>query len=693
MKKQLAHKIVLIGTWLVAVNATSCVTEVETIEVPDHATLIEDSRIMGEIFNARPDKTERSMHIDLTDDRQYRFVRNRLLASGKTPQNSPHLFELVEQGHEGKTSAINAAPETATIDSDKESAGQTQSITATTWCGHFLLLEEKVNNADTQFTPSAIMSCFDGTSYSYLDGAVYRKEDQSGNAYTFLKSNSANDYGNGRNLLVELGPTLFGAIDDADKMLRFESMAIAEKNNISHVTYALVETMGPGGQIPGVPHPICPSCFITVPSLKVEHPKKIINSKSDPNYYDFFNGTNIKGKNPYAIRPYSWYPDYEGLTIGGTPYGDRVRVCLERGYAAQLYGQIDCDYATVSDVNGQLLPFMTPYTGIAAMSPTLSMDGALRMDSQAYWPVPKYEYNHRYVPIKGSFEMFYPGNGACTIDSFDETNTQAQLVLYEDGGFCQAGKSGASIGTSLAQAMQVDPNGLRSTFNMLGDFGGDCYWSANSKRSHFYAMVYAKTKGAPNCGARFTTRKVTPLDFLKTCFAEGTEIRRTDGKLMPVEQFHTGDKVIANGNGLALTVTGVVTGTERNDLINLYDNHGHDLFVTEMHPIVTVHKGVVKAIDLKEGDEVMTESGPAILTAVQRVAYDRPVYNLSLGTTEELARAGKENRTMFAEGYLVGDNEMQIDVETAPKPRPAKIASVWERDYQFDKAKAAKTGR
>lgn len=715
MKRCISYPVGLAGMTVLAMSSAGCAAG-ETFDAPDKATLAEDSRTMAKIFESRADKeTKPFMDIDLTDERQYRFVRNRLLASGNTPETSPHLFEILEARHHGKQPPVDETAAQAVANSEKDAIA-TQSATTTSFCGHFLLLEEYTNNTHTVFRPDVVMSCFGGASYAYVDGIAFVTPDIQGSNYSVLAQNSIEQYNGGRSVVLQLGtPTqanpqesevyfdddpndTLGILEDPNKTFVLDSLAIAEKNGVQHFTYATVQTMGPGGPIVSDNQS---KSFRPIQSIKLDHPTKVINSTNDPHWFDFYCGTNLSGKNPYKLKTYKNYPDYEAgfsytcpsiLPAPGSPLPkpppgavDRVRVCLERGYTSAAFGQIDCDYAAVQDSAGQLFPFKYPFTGMAATSPNSMATGELKMNNAAYWPtLPKYEANTRYIPVKGSVELNYPGS--CVIDSYDTAFTQAELVLYEDGGFCGAGKNGDAIGSTLWEAMTTEASGVRANFNMLGNFGGNCYGSSNTKRMHFYAIVYAKTKGVGGtvCGNRYMTTRVTPVDFFKSCFAEGTEIRRADGTLLPVEQFRKGDKVIANSSGLALTVTGFVAGTESNPIVNLYDNLGHDLFVTEEHPIVTRHKGVVKAGDLVEGDEVMTEDGPAVLTAVQRVAYDRQVFNLSLGTPDELARAGKDNRTMFAEGYLVGDNEMQTEVDRALKPRREKIASVWERDYQYD---------
>lgn len=124
--------------------------------------------------------------------------------------------------------------------------------------------------------------------------------------------------------------------------------------------------------------------------------------------------------------------------------------------------------------------------------------------------------------------------------------------------------------------------------------------------------------------------------------------------------------------------------------MNLFDEDGHDLLLTKTHPVMTADRGIVQAGSLKVGDAVVTEHGIRRLMHVARVEYNRGVYNFALGTAEELATVGLEGRTMFADGFLVGDDRMQFETErsvaAAAVPK-REISARWRADYEIARAR------
>jgi hypothetical protein len=87
--------------------------------------------------------------------------------------------------------------------------------------------------------------------------------------------------------------------------------------------------------------------------------------------------------------------------------------------------------------------------------------------------------------------------------------------------------------------------------------------------------------------------------------------------------------------------------------------------------------------------QVETEDGIASVVEVERVPYDGAVYNLSVGTPEEIAMVSAANRTMFAGGIRVGDNEMQFDMERQSVRESARreLSPAWETDRKHSQAR------
>ena len=107
--------------------------------------------------------------------------------------------------------------------------------------------------------------------------------------------------------------------------------------------------------------------------------------------------------------------------------------------------------------------------------------------------------------------------------------------------------------------------------------------------------------------------------------------------------------------------------------------------VTETHPMLKDTGSVIAANKLVVGDHVLTQRGPTTLVSVERVKYDGRVFNFVLGTEDEVAAVGSDHRTLFANGFLVGDNVMQHQLEERSKPSRAetlaRLPRAWLGDY------------
>jgi hypothetical protein len=189
-------------------------------------------------------------------------------------------------------------------------------------------------------------------------------------------------------------------------------------------------------------------------------------------------------------------------------------------------------------------------------------------------------------------------------------------------------------------------------------------------------------------------QNIENLDWRNACLAEGTRVTKADGSQVPVEQVKVGDKLLSNGKGLALTVTTVSRGGESKPIVKLRDEKGGEVMVTQTHPMLTATRGVVQAGELKVGDALLTRTGSAKLVGVERMAYAGQVYNFALGTQEELAQAPAEARTLYANGYLVGDSQMQSTLEKQRTQDTREVLSrlngAWHEDFRRHQARTAR---
>ena len=114
-----------------------------------------------------------------------------------------------------------------------------------------------------------------------------------------------------------------------------------------------------------------------------------------------------------------------------------------------------------------------------------------------------------------------------------------------------------------------------------------------------------------------------------------------------------------------LQVADRILGTERSPMVRIEDERGRSLLLTENHPIDVVGRGMVLAKHLKAGDKVTTKDGPSALVSVDRKEYTGTVYNLKVGSRSEMQTLAKDQTTMYANGFLVGDAQVQGDYESA----------------------------
>lgn len=142
-----------------------------------------------------------------------------------------------------------------------------------------------------------------------------------------------------------------------------------------------------------------------------------------------------------------------------------------------------------------------------------------------------------------------------------------------------------------------------------------------------------------------------------SCLAEGTQITLTDGRVEPIETLEADARVLTNQDGQAMTVYATYQG-EEDFMIRLVTDSGREVLITDSHPVVLVD-GIVLAGEIAPGDLVRTIDGPESVVSAGRVAYHGVVRNLSVGTPADGVPITSHNTTFFANGFLVGDNEMQ----------------------------------
>lgn len=182
-----------------------------------------------------------------------------------------------------------------------------------------------------------------------------------------------------------------------------------------------------------------------------------------------------------------------------------------------------------------------------------------------------------------------------------------------------------------------------------------------------YGLDYWVSKTLSNNPDQFAPDHVyDDMKITNSCLAAGTQIQMADGSFTAIESIASGDHVYNSFSQAAkeLTVTDTAVGFELEPMVRLQADSGHSVLMTEMHPVQTPDRGIVLAKDLKTGDAVITVDGVSSLRDVSREAFDGKVYNLKVGTTAEKASlSDKEQTLVYANGFLVGDGQVQSKYE------------------------------
>jgi hypothetical protein len=155
---------------------------------------------------------------------------------------------------------------------------------------------------------------------------------------------------------------------------------------------------------------------------------------------------------------------------------------------------------------------------------------------------------------------------------------------------------------------------------------------------------------------------IPQMYIIQGCYAAGTEITLADGTtVMAVEDFSGNqDEYVVDGDGRRRLVGGTTAGSEPKPMIRLKTDQGHDLLLTEGHPVIKADGEPVKAKALTVGQAVRTLKGHATLTEVSLETYAGRVHNLVLAPVDQSSHLPpEEGSTLYAGGILTGDGQMQ----------------------------------
>ena len=501
----------------------------------------------------------------------------------------------------------------------------------TLWCDHYLLMNPPSGGGGPTMTyePYVRVSCHGGANYVYADIVAYNVNTAETDSQ-LVASNSGEEYEGGTEF-ISVGTSATLNVTEG-RLLRLESLALAVDDvsgrDVSSYTVARTSiSMNETG------------------SFTLIHPREIVQN-----------------------------------TLA------EVLMC-------QLRGGSDCDYAVAGyNSAGQLVAYPPTPTGVAAAR----ADAPGTLNPNDYWAFGQpFNAQRLYVPIRVDIVAGVRNYLQCTVDHY----TYAKVKMHTG--------EGDSCANSVDFLSKLPVGKYQATFNYLSDVSYNlngnnttgCPTSLILNKSTVFAFVVigkAKCRNPDGTYSLFPFTKTQTIDgrnlkqrkifYRNSCMAEGTQVQLEDGRVVPVEQVKQGDKVRSGASDTVLTVTDVARGNELAPFVQLRDSAGHEVTLTEMHPVIKANGEVVAAQTLKVKDTVRTDKGTATLTSVTRVPVEgKRVFNLKLGTDAELATVGKQGRTLFAGGFLVGDMSMQVELER-PEQKPvdvlARLPKAWHQDFK-----------
>lgn len=189
------------------------------------------------------------------------------------------------------------------------------------------------------------------------------------------------------------------------------------------------------------------------------------------------------------------------------------------------------------------------------------------------------------------------------------------------------------------------------------------------------------------------------MQFVKSCLAKGSLITLANGQKVAIETIKVGDTVLGSSEYtpnqlIPLTVEDVSIGVELIPMFEVSTDKGHKLLLTESHPVVNQSGQSIWAKHLSEGDRIQvasngTSTDSALITSIKEVEYKDSVYNLKLArpvTEDTVSIDHSESFNMVANGMVVGDLNRQNEVAFHHKEETTedvlnRLPQAWHQDY------------
>jgi hypothetical protein len=591
----------------------------------------------------------KSVYINHADPRQHSFILARLKMNGKTPETSPQLFEALEQLKQVQIAQRLKAGSMVTASADDGSWKSVHNIGP---------LGRTGNAGQGDLMGSAVASRKDPLNYAYVDTTVWDGlGNQLGDQAFYEVFGSMPNHS-----VVASGSSSFAA----DNQIQTDSLMIeiVAANGQMHSSYVIgpVVAVGPASSV------------------------QVDQAHSGSSSQRAVQAPGPGDTTPIAATPVVIHPRQVAGNTG--PF----KICLSRG----SQDQADCRYFNNMALSGQDLTWKA----------RVPLQGSLTFSDDIKYA----EYTWDVNTINSLKMGAVPG-----------ILTDIGLYYYAGGGACMVlnGNPEGEVGPVNAQdfwnSVTVSANGRTLTWDMATDrtkwarFSESC--QLQNTPTYVTMNVYfpyktptsvpfprsiktfiSNDRDYPACPAGSTSelaclRYSPDMTIVNSCLAEGTRVAVAGATARKIEDLRLGDKV-SNPYTTGLTIIDTIAGTEATPMVRIADDKGHNLLLTEMHPLYVEGRGMVSAKLLKVGDPVRTDTGPSQLTRVTREAFAGKVYNLKLGNHDEALKLGADQTAMYANGFLVGDAQIQDRYQTMeteqryPTKSDGKLSSRWRTDYQ-----------
>lgn len=272
-----------------------------------------------------------------------------------------------------------------------------------------------------------------------------------------------------------------------------------------------------------------------------------------------------------------------------------------------------------------------------------------------------------YGPYGGGINVQFPMQGSVTYASavpstLNTSNASVNFIIWDDasGGGCTLGETSSDILTHFST------NGNTVSWNFSNaNFGAACFNRLTRVDMSFTIAVQTATSGLDKVPAYVTTQgsstpfdttEIKYLEFAWGCLTPGTKIHMAGGSNKRVEDVKVGDKVISNQNKKPRKVTSTIPGYEDGWVYVVTDANGNSVEMTAEHPVLLVDQKVLLARQLEPGMKIYNEKGKTSIKSIKKKNYIGKVWNLVL---EDSAKTDYKSTGFYAEGILVGDNDMQ----------------------------------